>query len=83
MLKNQSLRRVFTSEAYAVELKANDKSAVHSDFSRFAGLLPQLRRIEFDISNVALKNQYITQRCSDGNVKVKSMVSRNGATTAT
>ncbi|MBI9082359.1 MAG: hypothetical protein JEZ11_02095 [Desulfobacterales bacterium] len=55
-----------------MELKANDKNVVHSDFFWFAGLLPQLRRIDFDISIVTLKKQYFTQHRSDGNVKSKA-----------
>ncbi len=38
----ESVRREFNAEAYDVELKVNDKRAVHSSFVRFVGLLYEL-----------------------------------------
>ena len=38
----ERIRKVFTSEAYRVELKVNDRDAVHSAFVKFAGLLHEL-----------------------------------------
>lgn len=37
-----SIRKTFTAEGYAVELKVNDRKTVHSAFVRFPGLLYEL-----------------------------------------
>src|SRR5258708_4435065 len=37
-----SIRKTFTAEGYAIEIKVNDRKTVHSAFVRFPGLLYEL-----------------------------------------